>query len=161
LQKLLARLTPEEYTLVTTKLLPVTKVPAPLMDKIYQGIKALFGGGQGDYYAVAYEYVGEQCLNSFMKFFIRIGTPAFVAHNAPLVWSHFFDTGRMIKTAFTPNSVELVSEGGEAYGESLCYAIIGFGRMAITLSGGKNIRVNHAECVYKGKRRCCFKVQWD
>lgn len=161
MQKWLGELSPADYTLITAKLMPITRIPAPLYNQLYQNGKKLFGGGKGDYFIQAFEYVGDKCLNSFMKFFVRLGTPAFVAHNAPLIWSHFFDTGRMVKIAGTSNSVELLSEGGEAYGEGLCYGIIGFGRMAITLSGGKNIRADHEECIYKGKSRCCFRVQWE
>ena len=161
LKKILDQLTPEERILVTEKLLPISKVPAPIYDKIYQGVKTLFGGGKGDYYAVIHEYVGEKSLNSFMKMLLKLGSPSFVAHNAPVVWKHFFDTGRMLKVAGTSNSVDYVIEDAEAYGEWLCHSIIGFGRMAIRMSGGKNIRVNHDECIYKGKSRCFFHVEWD
>lgn len=161
LQKWLRLLPAEEYGLVTAKLVPVSRVPYTVFDRMYQNGLQPFGGGKGDYFIPAFEYVGERCLNTFMKFFMRLGTPAFVAHSAPLIWSHFFDTGRMVKTAGTPNSVELVAEGGEAYGEGQCYGIIGFGRMAINMSGGKNIRAEHDECVHKGRGRCFFRFVWD
>jgi len=160
-KKWLSILTPEEYVLVTAKLMPVSRIEAPLYDKLYRHGKMLFGGGTGEYYIPAFEYVGDKCLNSFMKFFIRMGTPAFVAHNAPLVWSHFFDTGRMLKVGGTSNSVELLSEGGEAYGEGLCFGIMGFGRMAILMSGGNNPRISHSECIYKNQSRCFFRFEWD
>jgi hypothetical protein len=161
LQLLLSKLSPQDYALCTQGLTALTKVPAPLFPTLHHLIRDLFGNGDSDYYAVAFEYVGEKSLNSFMKLFLKLGTPAFVAHNAPLIWRHFFDTGRLVKIAGTAHSVELLAVGHEDYGDSLCWAIIGFGRMAIRMSGGKNLRVNHDECLFKGKTRCYFKVEWD
>jgi hypothetical protein len=161
IKRLLDQFSPEEQLYLAKKIAPVTRVPAAVFAKVYLAIKDLFGRGDGAYYAEAFEWVGEACLNSFMKVFLKLGTPAFVAHNAPAIWRHFFSVGRMEKIAGTARSVELLISGHEAYGESICYAVTGFGRMAIKLSGGKNLRVNHAECIFKGKSRCFFKVEWD
>jgi hypothetical protein len=161
LQLLLSQLSPDDYALCTQDLSPLSRVPAPIFPTLHHLIRDQFGHGDSDYYAVAYEYVGEHCLTSFMKLFLKMGTPAFVAHNAPLIWRHFFDTGRLIKIAGSSHSVDLLAVGHEGYGDSLCWAIIGFGRMAIRMSGAKNLRINHDECIFKGKSRCLFKGEWD
>lgn len=161
LQQLLSKLSPEDYTLATGTCTPLTRVPAPIFPTLHHLIRDLFGNGDSDYYAVAFEWVGEQSLNTFMKMFLKLGTPSFVANNAPCVYKHFFDIGRLVRIGGTPHSVDMLAADHEPYGDSLCWSMIGFGRMAIRMSGGKNVRVNHDECIYRRKSRCLFKVEWD
>lgn len=161
LQRLLDRFAPEELKWLGPKLIAVAKVPAPILCKLYDGITELWGHGEGAYYSTLMETVAERNLNTFMKFFIRIGKPSFIVQGAPLVWKQFFDVGNLIYLQGDDHLAELKAVGGKDYGPALCAGIIGWGTMAIRMSGGRNIRVDHSECIYKGADQCVFRVQWD
>jgi hypothetical protein len=161
LEKFLQQFSAEDQRFLTHFLIPVSKVPASMLHKFYAHFLTLWGEGQGDYYSTVMRHVAKYSLSSSMQFFIKIGKPSFIARNAGMVWKHFFSTGSLICTGSTDHSVELSATGGEEYGPALCYGIIGFGTTALELSGARNIRVNHDECIHKKKSSCIFRVAWE
>lgn len=161
LQQLLSRLTPDEQQVIGPSLMTLTMVPATILCRLFNGIRELFGHGSGDYFGRILAFVAEQNLNTFMRLFIKIGTPAFVANGAPMVWKHYFNVGRLIKTTAGDQFVEYLAEGGEAYGEALCVGILGWGRRAIEMSGGRKVVARHDECIYRNQPRCVYRFEWS
>jgi hypothetical protein len=136
-------------------------VPAQILCKLFNGVKELFGQGSNDYFSRIMAYIAETNLKTFMRLFIKIGTPGFVANGAPMVWKHYFNTGRLVKIASGSGFVEYLSEGGELYGEGLCVGILAWGRRAIEMSGGNQVTARHDECIYRNQKRCVYRFEWN
>ncbi len=137
------------------------RVPAHIFNQLFLAITARWGHGKTDYYSHIVGEVAEQNINIFMKFLLLFNNPTIVAHAVPRVYQFYFDTGRAIMLSSKKKSVQFTIEQGRVYGEGLCRGTIGWGLKALTMAGAKNIRVNHNECIHKGRSACVFKVAWD
>lgn len=160
-ERLLERLTPGERSLIGETLTHMTWVPVAIFIKIYEGIKETWGKGGGEYYGEIFATIAEEHLNSFMRFLLHLASPHQVANAAPLVWRHFMAAGRLVRIGGSEHSIDLQIQDGEAFGEGLCYAIMGWGRKALELAGARHMSVDHRTCVYKGKDKCLFHVEWE
>ena len=161
LEKYYQAFTPEELRYIGPRIVAISKVPAKLLDKTYQTVIKQWGDNKPEYYSRVMEYVAEYNINIFLKVFIKLGNPAFMLNAAPHIWKQYFSVGKLITTHMGKNSAEFESVGGEAYGEALCRGILGWAKYAVACSGGKNLRLEHTECIYKGDSRCYFKGSWE
>lgn len=153
---------PEDQILLDKKLIGVSRIPARVFAQSGELCTRLFGSGNTEYFQIVMAYVADQNINSFMKVFLRMGSPSFVMKNVPVIWKHYFySEGTISVPSVTEKSGTVIVKGGNAYGEALCHGIIGWGTFAINFSGGKNLRVTHPECVHHGAQQDRFEFSWD
>jgi len=138
-----------------------TRIPASIINKLFMVITALWGDGKTDYFSHIVGEIAEHNINVFLKFLILFNSPSIMAHAVPRVYRFYLDTGKITMVAIKKHYVEFNVKQGKVYGEGLCSAIIGWGRKGLNMCGAKNIRVNHNECIHKGRSACVYKVAWD
>lgn len=138
-----------------------TRIPAVLFDRLYLAITSLWGKGQPDHFANFIGEAAERNIHGFLKFLILFNNPTIMAHSVPRLFKYYFDTGTVTMLALKKKYVEFKLVGAEPYGEGLCHGIISWGKKGLTMTGAKNIKVNHQECLHKGRPVCIFKVWWE
>jgi hypothetical protein len=104
-------------------------------------------------------FSAERDLNSIYRFFLKFGYPGYVLGKAAVLWQNYYDGGKMEIVAREKNgiSVRLIDD---VYLPYSCDLIIGFAERATTLSGGKDVKVDHPVCKHKGGPHCDFSVSW-
>ncbi len=139
-------------------ILPMTKYPARIYCQMYEFTAKNFGAQA---FQEAAAHTAFKDLNASMRFFMKIGSPAFVAKRFPQSWSHYFSAGTFSILKLTSNTMEAALDGAEVYGLGGCQGTIGWTRMALEYAGAKNLQIEHPECAVKGKSRCLLNYKWS
>lgn len=158
----LAALPESERELWTSGIiLPMSWLPASAYVALYEAQESLWGTGDGRLFQEGAAAVAFDDLNSVMKLFMKLGSPAFVAKRFPTVWDRYFNGGALRLLAIEARAMDAVVENAEGYGKAGCHGTMGWTRQALTYSGAKNLRIEHTECVFEGGNRCLFRCVWQ
>ncbi len=147
----------KEYWL-KEKLMPISKVPASAYVNTYKAICAQWDDATFQKVAAT---VAFNDLGTFMRIFIKLGTPAFTANSLPGAYKQYFSVGEFKVIQVSSHSAEFELSGAEAYGQAGCSGTLGWTRMALEYAGAKNLKADHSECKNQGKKKCVFKYTWE
>jgi hypothetical protein len=139
-------------------LMPITKVPASIYCNMYKIISAQLG--ELVFRTIA-ATVAFNDLGTFMRIFIKLGTPAFTANSFPGAFKQYFSAGEFKAVNVASHAAEFELLGAEPYGEAGCSGTLGWTRMALEYAGAKNLIADHAECRFHGRTRCVFRYRWE
>lgn len=155
--------TPEEDRKVWTEqqILAVSWVPAVIYKNAYETIESIWGNGDGKTFEKVAGIVAFYDLSTTMKFFMKIGSPGFVAQRFPSVWKKYFSAGVARILHITGNEMEIVLEGAEGYGLAGCAGTLGWTRAALEFAGAKNLKLTQKQCLRNGDSRCHYVYLWE
>lgn len=99
-------------------------------------------------------------LGGVYRVLLREGDPAATALKAPVIWSSYHDTGRMVVTLDGRCRARFVlSDYGHPTRE-MCLIFDGHARGVIELAGARDVEVAHAACVLDGATSCVWEAKW-
>lgn len=101
-----------------------------------------------------------QDLTGVYKALLRAGDPGATAQRAPVIWSSYHDTGRMVMTQEGPTAARQVLTGYGHPTPEMCAVTTGYTRGVLELAGAREIEVTHVECVCQGAERCVWQAKW-
>ena len=161
-QKFLDKTPPEDRKVWTEQqILAISRVPAVIYKNAYATMEALWGTGDGKIFEEGAGVVAFYDLNTAMKIFMKIGSPAFVAQRFPSIWKQYFNVGTVRVILLETQKLEMVLEGAEEYGAAGCAGALGWTRAALEYAGAKNLRLTHKECTRQGGTRCHYVYAWE
>ncbi|MFA5260563.1 MAG: hypothetical protein WC450_04980 [Candidatus Omnitrophota bacterium] len=155
--------TPEEDRQGWTgqQILAVSWVPAVIYKNAYGTMESIWGNGDGKIFEECAGVVAFYDLNTTMKFFMKIGSPGFVAQRFPSVWKKYFSAGVAKILHITGHQMEIVLEGAEEYGAAGCAGTLGWTRAALEFAGAKNLKLIQKQCIRNGAPRCHYFYSWE
>lgn len=99
-------------------------------------------------------------LTGVYKGLLREGDPAATAQKAPVLWSSYHDTGRMLVTLEGRCAARFVlADYGHPTSE-MCEITTSYTRTVLELAGARDVEVRHAECVNEGAASCVWHSKW-
>ncbi len=162
LKDFLGELSPSEKELWSVGKMPqVAWYPAELYLHLYEVCNRLWGEGKEDAFIQGARFVAQKDFSTFMKLFLKIGSPAFVAGQLPSAWRHYFNAGlvNIIYKSATMLSLELV--GADVYGRAGCLGTIGWTSAVLEFAGAQNLVWDHPKCVADGHASCVINYHWQ
>lgn len=88
--------------------------------------------------------------------------PANIVRLAALVWRFYYNQGQLVIVESRPGFVLAQLEGFESPDPILCRheLMAGFIK-TIELSGGKNVKGSHVECIHEAGSVCAYELIWE
>jgi len=106
------------------------------------------------------ETVIERQLRGIYKIFVRLGSPEFVIRRIAAVHSTYFDGVQIIPEMKGPNSAAIQYVGFSRHHRIIGFALIGFFRKALEISGAKQIDVHFRVPIEAGEKYCELVLSW-
>ncbi len=89
-----------------------------------------------------YEYIAENSLNVLYKIFFQLANPSFVIKNYPMLWSRFFDAGRVKVLVAGKGHAIVKFTLPEIFLDWLSPACRGYSKKAVEMGGGKDLTIH-------------------
>lgn len=118
-------------------------------------------GGSEEVLIKRAEDVIEKQLSGIYKMFVRLGSPEFVIRRIAAVHSTYFDGVQIIPEMKGPKSATIQYVGFSRNHRIMGFAIIGFFRKALEISGAKKISVSFTVPIEAGQNFCELALTWD
>lgn len=154
---------PEEHRDVWASTLLVTGVyPFSSFKSMLSALAELEGTRPAAETAKMYEYIADQSLSTVHKFFFRLADPAFVIKRYPLLWSRFFNSGKVSVRNASKTGAELVFELPNIFRDWLYPACLGYSTKAVQVSGGSDLRLEEIadEAIADDDSRISYRLTW-
>lgn len=162
LQDFLKELSPSERELWSSDKMPqVAWYPAELYLHLYEVCNRLWGEGRENTFIQGARYVAQKDFSSFIKLFLKIGSPSFVAGQLPSAWRHYFNTGLVNIIYKNANMLSFELVGAGVYGRAGCQGAIGWTTAVLEFAGAKNLIWDHPKCVDDGQPSCVINYHWQ
>jgi len=107
------------------------------------------------------EAVIEKQLSGIYKMFVKLGSPEFVIRRIAAVHSTYFDGVQIIPEMQGPKSATIQYVGFSRNHRIMGFAIIGFFRKALEISGAKKVDVHFTVPIEAGEKFCELALSWD
>lgn len=107
------------------------------------------------------EAVIEKQLRGIYKMFVRIGSPEFVIRRIAAVHATYFDGVQIIPEMKGPKSATIQYVGFSRNHRIMGFAIIGFFKRALEISGAKKVDVHFTVPIEAGEKFCELALLWD
>ena len=102
----------------------------------------------------------DDSLDTVYRVFVKMRSPAFLLKHVSQVWHNFYDEGQMILLSSTLKSAHLRLQEARIPNPAMCVRITGWMERAVDLSGGKESRIAHTQCVHHGGPFCEWQAEW-
>lgn len=103
----------------------------------------------------------ERQLRGVNKVFVRLGSPEFVVNRVAALHAGYF-TGVRVETRMTGKHSALVRYAGfRAEHRILGYAIVGFFRRALEISGARGVEARFETPIEAGTGNCILELKWQ
>ncbi|MEL7305908.1 MAG: DUF2378 family protein [Myxococcota bacterium] len=99
-------------------------------------------------------------LSGAHRLFLRDGTPHGVLSRFPQVRAQYYTDGVATYEYIAPDHARIVVEGAASVTAADCTSTAGYFEEALELSGARDARVEHHECLLNGGARCTFECRW-
>lgn len=111
----------------------------------------------------AFDAFGEEValhdLPTIYRVLLRVGSPGFLLKRAQVAYGAYFRGGRIQHEGSAAGEAGVIYDGLMPY--YLCrYAVGGWLRAAVGLTGTKDVVVTKAECAHHGHERCRWHIDW-
>jgi hypothetical protein len=125
-------------------------------------VAAETGAGDDRELARMYEYIADRSLSAVYKIFFRFANPSFVIGNYPKLWTRFFVVGKVEVPKAEKGSAQVRFELPEMFLDWLGPACLGYSTKAVTLSGGRAVRVaeRNRRLLPSGDWAVEFDIRW-
>jgi len=141
----------------TFNILPISQVPAVHYSNMYNAFLKLW---DEETFQTCAGAVALDDLGTFMRFFMRIGSPGMTFSHFPKAYRQYFNIGEFKILSQDAEAGEAELAGADVYGQGGCSGTLGWTRRALEYSGAKQLKVWHPECRFKGQNRCLLKFTW-
>jgi uncharacterized protein (TIGR02265 family) len=121
------------------KLVATTPIPAAELAEL---AAAIIKNWDVPAYHAAAAHVAMSDLNSYMKLFLKVGTPSFVLRRLPRVLSHYCSVGELSIVEASTGGASLRIASVQAYGRAITEGAVGWIRAALELSGAKDLTID-------------------
>ncbi|MCK5242937.1 hypothetical protein KAR34_10850 [bacterium] len=160
-KSVVALLPPEDQNIYKRGLLPISRVPAPVYQRLFKTIIMHLGQGDPAIFIKMGRSVAHNDLNMALKVFLKIGSPGFIIKKIPIIYSRYVAGARLTMISEKDKAVIFLAEDARSLGWGMCEATMGWMEFALDYSGARQIVVEHTECVFKQGTKCVFKSQWQ
>jgi hypothetical protein len=138
---------------------PVGWYETQLFARLLRKVDVTFGGGNLRLLERVGRFEAEQDFNRVLRLLLRVMTPTQVFKAERRIWSHFQDSGSWTVKSLPKGMLGVLSDW--AVDEALCVELVGYLVRLLEFTGGKNVRVTHAECRAREAANCVFEFRWD
>lgn len=107
------------------------------------------------------EAVIEKQLSGIYKMFVRLGSPEFVIRRIAAVHATYFDGVQIIPEMKGPSSATIQYVGFSRNHRIMGFAILGFFRKALEISGAKKVDVHFTVPIEAGEKFCELALGWE
>ena len=107
------------------------------------------------------EAVIEKQLSGIYKMFVKLGSPEFVIRRIAAVHSTYFDGVQIIPEMRGAKGATIQYVGFSRNHRIMGFAIIGFFKKALEISGAKKVDVHFTVPIEAGERFCELALSWD
>jgi hypothetical protein len=119
--------------------------------------------GRGDL-ALAWDigrYAAEHNIGVWKSLLVRMLRPTTVLQIAAGLWSHHYDSGRLVTRAEGSNGVHVTIADFALPHRAHCLSIAGWSERTIELSQARNVTVREVSCRVRGAASCEYSLRWS
>jgi len=160
LAKIVEQLNPESKSIFEGRISPWTWYPLDAFVEFLEADIRLTANGDPEVLVARSEKVIEAQLRGIYKMFIKLGSPAFVIKRIASVHATYFNGVHIIPEVDDSNEAVIKYLGFESRHEILSYAIIGFYRKALQISGAKQVTTKFTVPISAGGDFAELKITW-
>jgi hypothetical protein len=140
---------------------PATWYPLDLFVEFLEADVNQTAGGNREVLITRSEKVIEKQLHGIYKMFVKLGSPEFIIKRIAVVHSTYFQ-GVKILTEFQETKRATIKYFGFAKNQQIMeYAIIGFYRKALEISGAKDVQARFTQSIANGSDFATLTITWS
>ncbi len=160
-QAILPELREEDRRLLETGALASAWYPISLLLTLHRLAQKHFGDRFPNIHREIGRAAADYGFTTVYRIFLKVGSPEFILARATSVFAKYYESGTM-RVAFSEKGHAIceIAEFADPAPE-LCDRIAGFLARTIELSGGKDFRQVHPQCVNRGDPLCRFEGWWS
>jgi len=160
---LVSSLPPEHKDVWTRRLLVTGVYPFSSFKAMLAALADFEGSKPAHETAKMYEYIAEQSLSTVHKFFFRLADPAFVIKRYPLLWTRFFNAGKVQVPHSVRGQAGLIFDVPNIFLDWLYPACLGYSSKAVEVSGGRNVALAETsrESTGSDDSRVGYRLTWE
>jgi hypothetical protein len=158
--KILAHLDSETQKAFRGPISPSSWYPFDAFARFLEADVQETAGGNEEELIKRSELVIERQLRGIYKIFVRLGSPEFVIRRIAAVHSTYFDGVEIVPEMQGSKGAAIRYIGFAKEHRIIGFAIIGFFRKALEISGAKNIRVHFRVPIEAGEKYCELALSW-
>jgi predicted hydrocarbon binding protein len=159
-QRVLEAMTTDARAAVAGVVLPSSWYPFQSFVELVVAADKLLGKGDAVLIREMGRYAATANLNTFFKFFIRLGSPEWVIGKGASMWSLSHDTGRAEVERLGPTGAAYLVKEFAAPHRALCAGLLGWMERCLELTGVKDVQIRESECAAQGGKLCRFEATW-
>lgn len=123
-------------------------------------VKVLSGGDPGFAEKVLGE-VADLQFRGVYKIFISLATPEMVLRKADTLWKRFFDSGCLLLDRIEPGQAVLKIKDFPDIPPQHEIFTLPYIKKVLEITGAKEVRCLHTQCLAKGASECLIQVDWQ
>jgi hypothetical protein len=159
--RVLEGLDPADRAAIANGILVSAWYPFALFMKIVRRVEALFGGQVPRLHRDMGRAAAEYGITGFYKVFFKVGSPQFIISRAAKVWRTYNTSGELSAPVSEKGHAVIELSAFAEPARELCDRLPGFFERTAELSGARNVRLVHTQCVNRGEPVCRFEAWWD
>ena len=157
-ERAMSQLPADDRTMLATRVLPSAHVPETLLNRLTEVAAAAKGEelesfGQRAGMAEVADAVG------LYRFLVIVLTPNALLSKASNTWSSVHNTGKMLVENQTANSARIRLRDF-ASEPAHCARLTGWFVRLSEMTGAKDVRITHDECLTRGAADCSWDLHW-
>lgn len=159
--KLLPALDEEARSCCQRMLLSSEWVPFRVQVHLYEAIDRVFGNGDLALCWQVGRFTSEYEMSTINHIFLKLGKLEHWMRAAGLMWGRYYSAGRLEVGEFTKKSGVLYVREFDPISRAFCMDLAGWFERTAELSGEKDVRLVHSECVLLGGHDCVYRASWN
>jgi uncharacterized protein (TIGR02265 family) len=159
-ERVCARLPPEERALVAGPIMPMAWYPFETNDRIDLAIVSELGG-QDSIFLTLGARSAEDNLGASHRSYVRSKDPQGLLKQAAQIYRLYYNTGYRTYEWVASNKAILRTFDAKAYSRHDCLTVVGWHEKAIELCGGRRQRVTEPRCRVRGDEHCEYVCEWQ
>lgn len=161
LEKIVAKLDPEDREIFRKPISPSSWYSCDAFARFLEADIRETAGGNEDELVKRSEKVVEKQLTGIYKMFVKPGSPEFVIRRIAAVHATYFDGVQIIPEMKGSKSAVIQYVGFSRTHRIMGFAIVGFYRKALEISGAKKVSVRFTVPIEAGEKSCELELSWD
>jgi predicted hydrocarbon binding protein len=161
LERVIEALSPEARTMVGGEILVSSWYPLQAAIETLVTIDRLLGNGDLALCEEMGRYTARTALSGgVQQSFARENDPAFVIKISPIIWSQYYDSGRLTTASAGPGAAVIRLEDFEEPHQAICRSMQGWLQQANEIWGGRSVEVIETRCRTREDPCCEFLISW-
>lgn len=156
----MAALSPADRAILDDMVLPSSWYPFDLYERLDAAISRVVGSGD-DLFRRLGEHSAAHNLGAAHRGYVRDRDPHGLLRQAPSIYRLYYDTGERSYERVSDTQALLRTVGSRTYSRTDCLTVVGWHTKAITMCGGRNVRVTEPLCRARGGSACEYVCEWE